>query len=99
MDSACHSLSLDRKPETIMPTQKGLTCDTAAVYEIRVQGSLDVSWSDRMNGVDIQVQHLPDAAPVTLLTGHFVDQAALAGVLSTLFDLHYPLLSVRVLGA
>jgi hypothetical protein len=81
-----------------MPTQKGLTRDTAAVYQIRVQGVLDKSWSDRMKGVDIQVQDLPDEAPVTLLTGQFVDQAALAGVLDTLYDLGLPLLSVEVLG-
>ena len=69
-----------------MPTPKGLTFDTPGVYRIGVQGYLDKSWSDRMNGVDIRVQELPDAAPVTLLTGRFVDQAALAGVLSTLYD-------------
>jgi hypothetical protein len=78
---------------------KGLTFDTAAVYQIGVQGYLDKSWSDRMNGVDIRVQDLPDAAPVTLLTGRFVDQAALAGVLSTLYDLGFPLLNVELLEA
>jgi hypothetical protein len=78
---------------------KGLTCDMPAVYQIRVQGFLDASWADRMRGVDIQVQDLPNEAPVTLLIGHFVDQSALAGVLSTLFDLGYPLLSVEVVAA
>ena len=82
-----------------MPTPKGLTFDTPGVYQIGVQGSLDKSWSDRMNGVDIRVQELPDAAPVTLLTGRFVDQAALAGVLSTLYDLGFPLLNVELLEA
>ena len=59
-----------------MPIPKGLTFDTPGVYRIGVQGYLDTSWSDRMNGVDIRVQDLPDAAPVTLLTGRFIDQAA-----------------------
>jgi hypothetical protein len=81
-----------------MPTPKGLTFDTAAVYQIGVQGYLDKSWSDRMNGVDIRVQDLPDAAPVTVLTGHFIDQAALAGVLNTLYDMGFPLLNVELLG-
>ena len=36
-----------------MPTPRCLTFDTAAVYRIGVQGFLDKSWSDRMNGVDI----------------------------------------------
>ena len=82
-----------------MPLPRGITLDTAAVYQIGVQGFLDESWSDRMNGVDIRVQNLPDTAPVTLLTGRFVDQAALAGVLSTLYDLGYPLLNVELLEA
>jgi hypothetical protein len=82
-----------------MPTPKGLTFDTPGAYRISVQGCLDKSWSNHMNGVDIRVQDLPDAAPVTLLTGHFIDQAALAGVLNTLYDLGYPLLNVELLEA
>ena len=82
-----------------MPTSKGLTFDTAGVYRISVQGYLDKSWSDRMNGVDIRVRNLPDGAPVTVLTGHFVDQAALAGVLNTLYDMGFPLLKVELLKA
>ena len=82
-----------------MPTSKGLTFDTPAVYRIGVQGFLDKSWSDRMNGVGIREQELPDEAPVTMLIGHFIDQAALAGVLSTLYDLGFPLLTVELLEA
>jgi len=82
-----------------MLTSKSLTFDTPAVYRIGVQGSLDKSWSDRMNGVDIREQELPDEAPVTILIGHFIDQAALAGVLSTLYDLGFPLLTVELLEA
>jgi len=78
-----------------MPTPKSLTFDTAAVYRIGVQGFLDKSWSDRMNGVDIRVRNRPDGAPVTVLTGQFVDQAALAGVLNTLYDMGFPLLKVE----
>jgi hypothetical protein len=82
-----------------MPLPRGLTCDTPGVYQIGVQGCLDRSWSDRMNGADIRVQDLPDEAPVTLLTGYFIDQAALTGVLSTLYDLGFPLLTVELLEA
>ena len=80
-----------------MRCKKGLTLDSAATYTIRIQGSLDESWSDRMGGVRIRVQRSPDEAPVTILTGEFQDQAALAGVLSTLYDLGLPLLSVQCL--
>jgi len=82
-----------------MQPPKGITFDTPGVYRIGVQGFLDESWSDRMNGVDIRVRNLPDEAPMTLLTGRFIDQAALAGVLNTLYDLGYPLLTVELLEA
>jgi hypothetical protein len=36
---------------------------------------------------------------VTLLEGELLDQAALAGVLITLYDLHLPVLSVECLSA
>jgi hypothetical protein len=78
-----------------MSTPRGLTFDTPSVYRIRVQGFLDRSWSDRMNGVDIRVRNRPDGASMTVLTGHFIDQAALAGVLSTLYDMGFPLLKVE----
>lgn len=80
-----------------MHNKKGLTLDSTATYQIRIQGYLDSSWSDRMGGVAIQVQSSPEEAPITVLTGAFQDQAALAGVLNTLYDLGLPLLSVECL--
>lgn len=80
-----------------MHDKKGLKIDTAATYQICIQGFLDKSWSDRMGGVAIQVQSSPGEAPITVLTGAFQDQAALAGVLNTLYDLGLPLLSVECL--
>jgi hypothetical protein len=50
-----------------------------------------------MSGATIQVYSQPPIAPVTVLTGEFRDQAALAGVLNTLYDLGLPLLSVECL--
>jgi hypothetical protein len=82
-----------------MRPQKGLARDTPAVYQIQVQGVLDSSWSDRMNGADIRMRNLPNEAPVTVITGHFTDQTALSGVLSTLYDLGFVLLSVEQLSA
>ncbi len=65
-----------------------------AVYRIRVRGRLDPSWSDRMGGLAVEVD-AARARPVTTLTGEVVDQSALHGVLSTLFELHLPLLSAE----
>jgi hypothetical protein len=80
-----------------MQGKRGLTLDSQAFYAIRIQGYLDGSWSDRLNGVDIVLQSQPNEAPVTVLSGDFQDQAALAGVLNTLYDLGLPLLSVECL--
>jgi hypothetical protein len=84
----------NRKVDAAMPGPKGLTFATPGVYQIRVQGVVDSSWSVRMNGVDIQAQALPDQAPVTVLTGRFIDQVELAGVLATLYDQGFPLIEV-----
>jgi hypothetical protein len=80
-----------------MQSKRGLTLDSQAFYAIRIQGYLDDSWSDRLNGVDIMLQSQPNEASVTVLSGDFQDQAALAGVLNTLYDLGLPLLSVECL--
>jgi hypothetical protein len=77
-----------------MPANHRLTLDAAATYEIRLQGSLDERWSDYMGGASIRVQRQPDGSPITVVTGEFQDQAALAGALSFLYDLGLPLLSV-----
>ncbi len=77
-----------------MPTTQRLTVDAAATYEIRLQGSLDARWSDDIDGASIRVQRQPDGSPITVVTGEFQDQAALAGALSLLYDLGLPLLSV-----
>ena len=81
----------------MMAGQSGLTLETTALYEIRVQGTLDRSWCDRMGDAEIQVQRSQGGAPVTVLTSQFVDQAALAGALNLLYDLGFPLLSVQCL--
>ena len=81
-----------------MPPCQGLSLDTSASYIIRIQGRLDPSWSDRLGGVAIQIEDPAGKATITVLRGRFIDQAALAGVLSTLYDLGFPLLSVECVG-
>jgi hypothetical protein len=36
-------------------------------------------------------------SPVTILVGHLTDQAALVGVLNSLYELHLPILKVEIL--
>lgn len=79
-------------------TQMGPNLDTPAIYRIRVRGYLDSSWSDRLGGLTITPKSQRDEPMETTLYGQVIDQAALAGVLSALYDLHLPLLSVEYLG-
>ena len=75
-----------------------LKLDTPATYKIRVKGYLDSSWSDRLSGLAISRSSQENELEVTTLCGQVLDQAALAGVLSALYGLHLPLLSVEYLG-
>ena len=74
---------------------KGHKLETPATYRIRVQGRLDETWADRLGGMAITSTTTKEKLPVTLLVGHLIDQAALSGVLNTLYELHLPLLSVE----
>jgi hypothetical protein len=65
-----------------------------ARYTIRVRGALDASWSDRFGSLHISLWN-SDKEATTELVGTLADQAALLGVLSGLFDLGLPLLSVE----
>ncbi len=72
------------------------TLDRPAVYEIRVPGQLDESWADWFGTVTATVEIQGEGPAVTTLTGT-VDQAALHSLLSRLYSLGLPLISVAVL--
>jgi hypothetical protein len=63
------------------------------VYQIRVKGYLDSSWSDWFDGLTITLE----ANGETLLSGPVIDQAALHGLLKKVRDLGLPLLLVKQL--
>ena len=62
----------------------------APVYQIRIRGQIDESWSDWLGELAITPQ--PDGE--TLLTGPIIDQAALHGILDRLYALNLTLLAV-----
>jgi hypothetical protein len=70
-----------------------LTLDRPATYRIRVPGHLAKGWSDWAGEMSIAVHDEGDGRPVTTLTGP-LDQAALHGLLSRLYTLGLPLISV-----
>ncbi len=75
----------------------GLTFEKLATYRIRIPGALDEHWGDRLGGMSITTGHPEDYELVTSLLGQVAEQAALFGVLNTLYDLHTPILSVECL--
>lgn len=73
----------------------GLKLESPGTYQIRVQGEVESEWIDRLGGMSVKVKSSEDQTPVTTLIGHLSDQAALSGILNTLYELHLPLLSVE----
>jgi hypothetical protein len=73
--------------------------DAPATYRIDVQGRIPPRWCERLEGMVVTV-FAPESGPLlTTLLGELSDQAALAGVLNTLYELHLPVLSVQRLSA
>ena len=75
-------------------TNPRLTLADSASYRIRVQGVLGENWSEHL-GMTVEVEHDEAQYPVTRLTGRMEDQAALFGLLDSLYGLGFPLLSVE----
>lgn len=72
--------------------------DTCAPYLIRVQGNLDASWLEYY-AISIVVSAPPGDSPVSTICLHDSDQASVLGILNSLYDHGFPLLSVERLDA
>jgi hypothetical protein len=78
---------------TLSPSRSGF--DLPATYRIAVQGRIPAGWYDRLEGMAITEPPAETDSPVTMLLGELSDQAALEGVLETLFALHLQVISVE----
>ena len=67
------------------------------LYEIKVLGQIDPSWSSWYNRLQITCDAGRDGRLFTILTGMVPDQAALRGILNHLWDLNHTLLSVLLI--
>ena len=65
------------------------------MYRIRIRGRLDYSWSERLGGMSITTTGGRNIDETTILEGQLRDQAALTGILNTLYDMQLPLVSVK----
>ncbi len=64
-------------------------------YRIRVHGSVSSDWAERLGGMISSTAPGAGGQPETLFEGRLRDQAALSGVLNTLYELHLPVLKVE----
>ena len=76
--------------------KKTYAFDRPGNYRIRVLGFLDECFSERLGGFRISQGSLKDhEGPVAELVGQMRDQAELAGLLNSLYELHLTLRSVE----
>ena len=81
-----------------MRSRNRIPFDQPATYQISVLGRIDPTMSDLLGGMmissepsePVEVDHT-----VTTLCGELDDQASLAGVLNTLYEMHLTVLSVK----
>ncbi len=73
------------------------TMGDPALYSIRVGGRLPCTYSPRLEGMKISVDLTARGSEETVLLGWLRDQAALFGVLNTLYELRMPIVSARCL--
>lgn len=76
----------------------GLGMGEPARYRILVRGRLPTDYSSRLEGMHISTRVVTQGETVSMLVGELRDQAALAGVLTTLYEFRMPILSARCLG-
>jgi hypothetical protein len=78
-----------------MLSKNPIPFDRPANYRVNVLGRVDPSMSDLLGGMAISPDTAEAYPPVTTLEGELRDQAALAGVLNALYELHLTVLLVK----
>ena len=69
--------------------------DAPTSYRIIVQGVLPEDYYPYFEGMRIKRQKCESEIDNTVITGNVKDQAALAGILTRLYDFHYSILLVE----
>jgi hypothetical protein len=65
------------------------------VYQIKVKGKLDTSWSDWLGGASVASEFDENGLMITTLTVQTTDQPALFGILDRIRDMNLLLISVE----
>lgn len=78
-----------------MKNNKILKLETPSIYQINVQGNIVLSYSLTLSQFQINYEKIEGETDKTMLVGKVEDQAALSGILNTLYELHMQVLSVE----
>jgi len=78
-------------------TDTSISLIERAIYRINVVGKLDKNWSDYCGGMTIENKYDSNHHARTILTGQLADQSALIGVLTSLYDIGCPIISVELI--
>lgn len=65
------------------------------IYEIKIKGLLDQSWSAWLGDLEIRVRRKRDGSVITTLITDVMDQTTLFGVIDRIRDLNLFLVSVN----
>ena len=74
----------------VWPRKQNRNINKHPIYEIRLQGQLDRDWSEWLDGLSISYE-----GDVTVLRGQVIDQSALQGILTRIWDLNRTVISVK----
>lgn len=86
-DATLKSMTIDKCPPL-------LPFDQPSTYSIWVEGHIEPRWSDRLAGMGVRPSRRDDGTCITLLQGVLSDQAALVGLLNSLYQMHCVVLGV-----
>ena len=70
--------------------------DGPAVYRVKVEGHIPMNWSEGLLGMNITTADSEDSS-ISIIVGRLPDQAALAGIVNTLCEQRFAVLSVECL--
>ena len=66
------------------------------IYQIKVKGELDKSWSEWLGSIQITSDKQDDGSVITILTVDVIDQSYLFGILDRIRDLNIFLIMVTI---
>jgi len=76
---------------------KDINFKKEAIYKIVVDGILSEDYSNSFTGMQINVIRKEAQRPISTLIGEIKDQSALSGVLNSLYDMQFTVISVNML--